>query len=44
MDQLVLDAQNELSTEFPMNQDVNSGDMIGISTRLPMLIIFVLTL
>ncbi|KAI0321913.1 alcohol oxidase [Amylostereum chailletii] len=30
-DQLVLNAQQELSSEFPFNKDVNSGDMIGIS-------------
>ncbi|PIL30033.1 hypothetical protein GSI_07945 [Ganoderma sinense ZZ0214-1] len=31
IDQLGLDAQQELSSEFKYNQDVNSGDMIGFS-------------
>ena len=31
LDDLLLDAQEELSTEFPFNRDVNSGDMIGFS-------------
>ncbi|KAI0716165.1 aryl-alcohol-oxidase from pleurotus Eryingii [Cerioporus squamosus] len=31
IDQLALDAQQELSSEFKFNQDLNSGDMIGMS-------------
>ncbi|RPD64064.1 alcohol oxidase [Lentinus tigrinus ALCF2SS1-7] len=31
IDQIALNAQQELSSEFPFNQDVNSGDMIGFS-------------
>ena len=32
IDQIGLNAQQELSSEFKYNQDVNSGDMIGFST------------
>lgn len=31
-DSLVLNTSAELSSEFPYNEDVNSGDSIGIST------------
>ena len=31
IDQIALNAQQELSDEFKYNQDVNSGDMIGMS-------------
>ena len=31
IDQLALNAQQELSSEFKYNQDLNSGDMIGMS-------------
>ena len=31
LDSLLLEAQQDLSSEFPFNHDVNSGDMIGFS-------------
>lgn len=35
LDDILLEAQQEVADEFPYNQDVNSGDMIGFSECPP---------
>ena len=43
IDDIALEAQQELSSEFKFNQDVNAGDMIGFSACFTPLLAYLWT-